>query len=352
MKIRLFPYILVLLFSSLAMAGEDLMTTAAKDSPWRVGGGYSQLFGLKTEFRGLGQFASPNNAQPLGAGLNRDYDDGFVYLDSSGNTGGQTWNWSYDNAVQYNADSGGVLNYSITNSLANAKVGQDGDTHPGVELFAYYDMGAAKFLSKSFSNATWGLRFGLQYSRVDIDNHSTLTTGLTTTTDSFALGGVIAPLAPYTGSFLGPGPLLGDNPTRSVSLEGVGSVRGGRELDLDLTLFSLGSYLEFPVTEDFNILCEAGISMGIACGSYQFSSETSINGLGTQTSRGSDSSSKALPGAYLSFGVNYAIDEDWAIISGLRYQYMKSFEINASDSEASIDFDSAFTLSLGCIYSF
>ncbi len=352
MNIRLIPLLLPVLAHSNSFAGDLIFTDPAKESPWRVGAGYAQLLGLKTEFRGLGRSASPNVVQPLGSGLDRQYDNGFVKLDSSGNAGGETWNWGYESAGQYNAAGGGSISYSITESLANAQVDENDGGHPGVELFAYYDMGAASMLGGSVPNSTWGFRFGLQYSQVGISNHNLLRTGLSTTNDSFNLGGTIAPLAPYSGSFTGPGPLLEDSPTRSVSLDGFGLVGGSRDLELDLTILSLGSYLEIPVTEKFHILYEAGLSLGVAAGSYGFVSDTTIDGLGTQRSRGSNSETEFLPGVYMAVGASYEIDESWSIVSSARYQYMSNFDVRAGDSESTISFDSAFVLSFVFVHQF
>jgi len=347
-----FSMLFLFVFITPAFAGEEILTKPANDSPWRFGVGYAHLLGLKTEFRGLGRYVSPNVVQPLGSGLDRDYDNGFVYVDSSGNVGGETWNWAYDDAGQYSAADGGTINYSITNSLANAQVDENGGSHPGVELFAYYHRGVAGFLDKAHQKATWGFRFGLQYSRIDIANGSRLATGLSTTNDRFSLGGSIVPLAPYTGGFSGPGTLLGDNPSRSIALGGVGLVSGSRNLELDLTLFSFGSYLELPVSEEFHLVCESGLSLGAAAGSYRFTSETFIDGLGTQTSRGGNSNMKILPGAYFGVGANYDINNQWAIFSALRFQYMDALSIRAGDSESKISFDSAVVVSFGCSYSF
>ena len=357
MKFRLFRLLLPVLATSPAVAGESLLAayianTPAKDSPWRVGGGYAHLLGLKTEFRGLGTFNSPNMIQPLGGGINRDYDNGYVRVDISNNQDDETWNWSYDDDSQHNPAGSGSINYSITNSLANASVDEDDGGHPGLELFAYYDMGVANLMSNKVPNASWGFRYGLQYNRVDMSNNSVLSTGLTTTTDRFDLGGNIAPLAPFTGSFSGPCPLLSDSPTRATSLAGTGIVQGNRELDLDLTQFSLGTYLELPVTDKFHVICEAGLSLGFASGSYNFQSATTLSGLGTQNSSGSNSSNKILPGAYIGLGATYALDDQWAILVSARYQYMDRFDISAKDTEASLSFDSAYLLSLGCVYSF
>jgi hypothetical protein len=356
MNARLFPLPLLVLTATSAYAGEprlaDITATPAANSPWRVGAGYAQFLGLKTKFSGLGTFNNPNTLQPLGSGINRNYDNGYVRLDSSGNLGGQTWNWSYNNSSQYNSAGSGSINQSITNSLANAGTDEDGSSKPGAEIFAYYDMGAAGFNGRGKQPATWGFRAGLQYSRVNEDNQDLLSSGLTTTTDSFSLGGTPAPAAPFVGNPSGPGPLLSDNPTRSTANGGSGLVSGNRELDVDLTLLNLGSYLEIPVTEKFDVLVEAGVSLGLADGSYSFRSSTTITNVGTQTSSGSDSSTDFLPGIYLGLGSTYKINDDWSILGSARYQYLQSYDLSASGSQASLSFNSAFVISLSAAYSF
>jgi hypothetical protein len=356
MNARHLPLPLLLLTAATALAGEprleDIATTSASDSPWRVGAGYAQLLGLKTDFTGLGTFRSPNTLQPLGSGIARTYDNGYVRIDSSGNLGGQTWNWSYQNNAQYNPAGTGSINYSITNSLANARTDEEGGAKPGVELFAYYDMGATGFKGLGGRPATWGFRAGLQYSRIALGNSDLLTTGLTTTTDSFDLGGTIPPLAPFFGNASGPGPLLGDSPTRSTVVGGTGLVAGSRQLDVDLTFLNLGSYLEIPLTEKLNLLVEAGVSLGMASGSYDFQSATTLAGLGTQFSRGSDSSTDFLPGLYLGLGATYKINDSWSILGSGRYQYLQSYDLGANGSQASLSFDSAFVLSISGVYSF
>lgn len=354
MNVRLLP--LIALTTSMALAGDpDLaksIVTPDSASLWRVGAGYAQLLGLKTDLTGLGTFRSANTPQSLGGGIDRTYDNGYVRLDSSGNTGGLTWNWSYDDNAQYNPLGTGSINYSITNNFANARAEEDGAAKPGVELFAYYDMGSAGFKGLGNRQATWGFRAGLQYSRIALVNSDLLNTGLTTTTDSFDLGGTIPPLAPYTGSFGGPGPLLGDNPTRSTFVGGNGLVSGSRQLDVDLTLLNLGSFLEIPVTEKLNLLVEAGVTLGLVSGSYDFQSATTVPGLGTQNSNGSNSSTDFLPGVYFGLGVTYRINDDWSILGSGRYQYLQSYDLRANSSQASLSFDSAFLLSLGGVYSF
>lgn len=342
-----------------AHAGEPVEPAAAPvsitsaPSRWRVGAGYAPLIGLKADFRGLGDFNSPNSPAPTGGGQDYNYDDGFVNVDSSGNIGGETWNWGYENASQYNPANGGSIDFSLTNSLANGRAGEDNETGAGVELFAYYDMGAINVGGLRERGATWGFRGGLHYARVDIGSSAATATDLTKLTDRFTLDGVIAPLAPYTGTFAGPGPLLNDSPGRTITTGGQGLITGSRDLDVHLTTFNFGSYLEIPVTRKIDFTLEAGVSAAIASGSYHYQSETVAAGLGSQSSTGSDSDTSVLPGVYLGIGGSYQLNDSWSIQAAGRYQYMDQFEIGKSgESDAVLSFDSAFVLSLGAVYSF
>lgn len=356
MTARFYSFPLLILPLTSAFAGEPDsakgLIIPKEASPWRIGGGYAQLFGLKTEFSGLGTFQSAFMPQAPGTGIERDYDNGYVHVDSSGNLGGETWNWSYNDTTQYNPAGTGSIDYSISNSLANGEATERGDSEPGVEIFAYYDMGPADLSGLKIRSATWGFRGGIQHFRINMENHDFVSTTVGTTTDNFDLGGTIPPLAPYTGSFSGPGPLLGDDPIRSTGVSNSGLISGKRDLDAHLTLATFGSYLQIPASSDMDVLLEAGASLGLAHGSYSFTSQTTIAGLGTQSSNGNKSSTKLLPGIYLGVSGIYQINESFSLIGATRYQYMSSFDLETNGSKATLSFDSAFMISLGGVYSF
>lgn len=99
-------------------------------------------------------------------------------------------------------------------------------------------------------------------------------------------------------------------------------------------------------------MLEAGVSAAIANGSYRYQSETTVTGLGSQPSSGSDSGTSVLPGAYLGLGTSYQLNDSWSVQAAGRYQYMDEFELGDNASEAVLSFDSAFVLSLGAVYSF
>lgn len=328
------------------------LTTPEAASRWRMGAGYAPILGLEAKFGGLGRFRSPFAPQPLGGGIDYEYDDGFVRVDSSGNAGGLTWNWGYENDSQYNPAGDGSIDFHLTNSLANGRADERGAADTGFEVFGYYDMGGLAFAPLKALDARWGFRGGLQYARVNLSNGDAISTTLITTTDSFGLDGSIPPSAPYEGSFFGPGVLLGDSPSRSVTIGGQGLVSGSRELDAHLFIPQFGGYLEVPVADKFSVTAEAGVNLGIASGDYEFHSATTVAGLGTQQSHGRDSATRFLPGVYAGVSGIYQIDEHWSLQGAGRYQYLKPFELGAGGTDATLSFDSAFVLSLNVLYSF
>lgn len=331
-----------------------LVTPDPSPSRWRLGVGYAPLVGLKTEFSGLGNFSAAFPTQPLGGGVDYNYDDGFVRVDSSGNLGGETWNWGYENASQIDPSGLGSVDYTLTRGLANGSTEEDGGGEVGFEAFGYLDMGAASLLPMlEKRGATWGFRGGFSYNHVDVDSQTTVSSSTVTQTDRFSLNGTVPPSAPYRGgSFDGPGPLIGDSPSRSFGQGDPALISGSRELDVDLSVFSLGSYLELPVFSNFSLMFEGGVSAGIASGSYDFLSKTTVPGLGSRTSSGSDSETSVLPGVYLGIEAIYQLNPNWGIQAGGRYQLMDEFELKANGSSAELSFDSAFVLSLGAVYSF
>ena len=210
-----------------ARAGDSAYSGKAPDisientpSRWRFGVGYAPLIGLKTEFTGLGIFNSPFTPQPVGGGVDYNYDNGFVRVDSSGNLNDQTWNWGYVANSQFEPADGGFVGFTQTNSLASGSADERDNAGAGIELFTTLDMGPVTFGGIDGHGARWGLRAGLHYARINVDNSDRLSSGLATLTDRFALNDSIPPLAPYSGSFAGPGLLISDNPLRSFSNEG------------------------------------------------------------------------------------------------------------------------------------
>src|SRR5690349_2116912 len=90
-------------------------------------------FNISARFKGFGAGApaAPPRTTPRGDAYN--YDDGYVLTDISGNAGGQTWYWGYDNSASQISGSNILLSRS-TPSGNFSSPSFDSDPQPGYEL--------------------------------------------------------------------------------------------------------------------------------------------------------------------------------------------------------------------------
>ena len=96
----------------------------------------------------------------IGHAVNHCYDDGYVYVDSSGNAGGYTWYWGYQNGFQVQTNC--IILHSTTNISATT-----------VQLLA----------------------------------------------DAYDYGTILLPLPPYEGTYSGFGPIIPDSPvSRTITV--------------------------------------------------------------------------------------------------------------------------------------
>jgi hypothetical protein len=320
-------------------------------SPWRLGAGYAPILGMKADFTGTGNVPTTPNT----AGQNREYLDGYVRVDSSGNAGGDTTFWGYGSGAQevggniafqsIAAGASGSGGSSITDSSVSAAA--------GFELYGFYDMGAATILGLKDKGATWGFRTGIQYANVDLNNNSSGSGTVSTFTDSFDLGGNAAPGAGFAGTFAGPNQLLGDVAlTRTFGGTANVQISGNRSLNVHLAITQWGSYLEIPLCKKVDLTVEGGFLLALASGSYDYNNRVSVGNTGGQTVRGSNSRTRILPGAYAGLGLSYDITDRMSLLANVRYQFLRSYEITANGSTAELDFSSAYTLGLSALWKF
>ncbi len=331
----------------------------AEQGVWTLRAGYAPIVGMRTEFSGFGNFQNPFPVPAPAGATDYFYTDGFVRVDGSLGFFGDTTFWAYDNASQYDPAAfggNGAINYhTLDGSLSGA--GEVAESNvaaaAGFEMQAYLDLGSVSFLPTMAAgrSATWGLRTGLQYARVNNTNNASLAGSVGTITDSFNLNGVIPPAAPYPGVPAGPGPLLGDTPTRTTGTA-VASISGYRQLDVQLFVSTYGSYLALPVTKELDVMLEGGAVLAVASGSYKYESTVTVPGVGTQVSGGQKSSTKLLPGVFTSVGLAWHLTDQFSVQGAVRYQFMRQYSLITNGSNANLSFDSALVLSLSATYKF
>lgn len=320
-------------------------------SHWRLGAGYAPILGMKADFAGTGNVPTIPNI----AGQNREYLDGYVRVDSSGNAGGDTTFWNYGSTAQ---EVGGNIAFQ---SLAAGASGSGGSSitdssvsaAAGFEFYGFYDMGFATILGLKDKGATWGLRTGIQYANVDLNNGSAGSGTVSTFTDTFDLGGNPAPGPGFPSSFTGPNQLLSDVAlTRTFGGSTNVQISGNRSLNVHLAISQWGSYLEIPVSKKIDLKLEGGFLLALASGSYDYTNRVGVGSSVGQTVRGSNSRTRILPGFYAGLGLSYEITEHLSILTNIRYQFLRSYEITANGSTANLDFSGAYVLGISALWKF
>jgi hypothetical protein len=263
-------------------------------------------FNIRAKFGNEGvnpaSFPAPPSA---GGAVNRPYNDGFVNVDNSGNEGGVTWNWGYQNASQVSGN----------NLLMHANVIDGGNSTANNDPSAGFEISYVRDISHA-DWGSWGVKFAFGYSTIDIKNNQPQTTAVNQVTDSYSLGGIMVPQAPFSGSFQGPGPVIGSTPSRtSVPLPGGALITGNREMNASIYDFRVGPTADIELTDRLSLEVGAGLALGVVDSTFSFN-ETTSSSLGTAsaTARTHDNGFQA--GAYGEAAVAYRVWRSARIIGG------------------------------------
>lgn len=316
----------------------------------RVGIKFRAFNNVSASFEGLGAYTPPNPVPPTATGTAKDYDDGFVGVDISGNAGGLTWNWGYDDASQYDASGTGTIAFNQTGVIdGSGSVDDREDFNPGFEVVYEYllDPGEVSFFGKQIAVQP-SLRASFGYVHIDIESNGIAGVDLTRLTDTYALNGVIPPSAPYTGSFAGPGPLLSDTPIRSQQvIASGGTITGSREITAHLIPFKFGPAASLQLQDRFAVDLSAGLTFAPIFGDFDVTETTTVPGVGASKRSVDDDESSILGGFYLDLGIAYQLNQSWSIHATAGCRYLSSFDMESDGVRAELEFDEVYTLGFG-----
>jgi hypothetical protein len=312
----------------------------------RFGLNYWTGYNVSVNFKRLGGFPRQTNPGPsTGGGFDRFYDNGFNRVDDSGNAGGYTWYWGYDDSSQVPGNDNLVLNSSESVFTTDKNDQDDGVTH-GVELNYRRDL-------DQLWRGRWGLEGAFGWMRYNIENHSVLRTSATRISDSYVLSGVIPPLPPYQGSPEGPGPVIPDNPQRNVGFVTYGAtVFGKREVEMDLFDFRVGPYWEVPLVKKLHASLSGGLAFAVVNSEFRYSEVVTIGGAGTVVRGGRSTDTDVLVGAFLAGGVRYSFTEKLDVFAGAQWQYLGDYTQKEGGKKAIAEFGGSVFVSVGLGYSF
>ncbi len=318
---------------------------------------YRAGFNITADFKNLGF-----RPTPLDLPAGRTYDDGFVLLETSGTAAGSpdgfTSLWHYDNPGQSVAKEGGggslFMHKASSTSLGNS-LGNDGDPQHGFELTFNRELGTV-------GRCFWGLEAAVGLMDLEIRDHRPVATAGEVITDEYNVDnlyqfGATGPTFPGP-SQPGRAPasqIIAVNPDplvpRSVA-PFTGNLTGRRSLDAQIAGFRLGPYLEYPITERFNLSLSGGLALALIHSDFSFRESLELPGAGTLSNAGSSSHSDLVFGAYASGTISYALNHSWGVFTGAQYQYLGHYSHTLKGKEARLDLTAPVFVTLGVGYSF
>jgi hypothetical protein len=291
---------------------------------------------------------APPRTTPDGNRYN--YDDGYVLTDISGNAGGQTWNWGYDQPGQI-AGNTILMHHSTVLADAPSATGVNEDNpQSGFEFTYDRELGNRDKLH-------YGLEAAVNYMNISLKENSAFSGNVSRLTDAYPYTpGTTPPLTPpsYQGSFNGPGFVLGSTPVSSTSalIPGGATIVDQRNFDADIWGFRLGPYAEYPLSQNIDLWFSGGLAAALVDGSASWKETASIAGGGTVFGSGGGSDLDLLWGGYLSAKVSWQLSKRWSAEGGVQYQYLGTYEHNFGGQVMQLDLSKSVFITVGLGYSF
>ena len=334
-----------------ADAGVKLDAPAAPEKN-RFGISYRAGFNFTAEFKNVGNVARRNNTgrdpgPATGGDVDRFYDDGYNRVDISGNSGGLTWFWGYNNAAGQLPGNDTLVMHSTTVRPIDGKTHDDDPQH-GFELTWDRELGRGKN-----GKWAWGVEGAFGWTDIEIRDHRPLSGGTSVLTDAFNLNGVTPQPGGYSGTYQGPGTLIDSTPTRTITSDPSGAtVRGTRDFDGDLFSFRAGPYLDIPLDDRWTISLSAGFAAGVIEGEYKFNQTVTTETTSLRQS-GSGHNTDVLFGGYLSGSIHCKLTEHWgAFVNGQYLGLAGTYEVVARGQKIQLDLTRTAFFSAGVTYSF
>jgi hypothetical protein len=323
-------------------ANQDFVTNRLSLSG-RVG------FGISARFKGIAVLPVPTLNRTTPGGNSYNYDDGYVLTDVSGNFGGQTWYWGYDNSASQISGNNILLSHNTSGAIGDSK-----SDDPGFGAEVVYTR-----LLGCIGHLHWGFEAAVNYLNFSVNDSHPHTASLTRTTDAYTFTpGTTPPAAtpgnPYQGSFEGPGFVIGDTPVSSSQTvaPGAGISTGFRKFDADIWGMRIGPALEFPVSEKLKLSLSGGFAAALVDADVSWSESIAISGMAGPTVSGSGHNTSFELGGYIAGNAAWELNERWSIVGSVEYQYLSRYEHSFGGRSVEADLTQGVFLTLGIGYKF
>jgi hypothetical protein len=352
MKKQMWQWPVALVTASLGIAEMKAQERVVIDEPVliernRLWGGARAMFNVKAEFSHGTPF-DPGPG-PGVSGANHNYENGYVRVDDSGNAGGLTWNWGFqDIPGQPPSVVGTTLQLRSTASPAA------GSSHTETEPYPGFEVGYSCVLSPPNSTKfIFGFEGAFNMTWLDVKHNDSISGTTQTITDTYDLSGLpIIPSSPYTGSAPTPGgpvPLLiPDSPVSRTILATPATVTEYGRIKGYLYGFQLGPFVEVPIAEVVAVQLRGGLTVVLSDTEFTFS-ETLGSGAATS---GTISDHSWLFGGYAELKLLFKVAPRVDLYLAGGYQRTEDHQIASAGQTVKLDMKTVATASAGVSFSF
>lgn len=339
-------YVLVPLVASVAVLPCGAAEPYATENPNRFEARALLGFGVRSSIGGIGNLPGSDPApQGQGGGIDRNYDDGFVRVDSEGNAGGLTWYWGYNHAAQVPGD--GTLRFHSLSARGDGQISANQEAPAlGTEVSWLRDL-------RRGHSWSFGTKLAFGYTGYEFKEAAQSPSVLRTLTDTYSLGGIVPPGDPsqgapqYQGSFDLPGPVIGELPATRTVLTSPVLTSGDYSLDANLWSFKAGSWIELPLGERFAAQFGAGLAFAVVSAELRYEESYSGGEASDLSYSGTQSSSQVVFGGYLEAQIRYSITERVAFTAAAQFSPLTSYNETLASRSVEIEFGTAWAVNLG-----
>jgi hypothetical protein len=325
-------------------AGLVVLSTPARaqyDPDWlfhvRAGG----LMGLniKANFSTSGPL---NLAENLPAGV---YDDGYVRTDQTGNAGGLTSFWGYQNASQVNPDNHTLLMHQTTTFSATTSGSGNDSPYFGAEV-----AGGGNFWRKEHWRIGWELGCGVL--PISIKNQQNLPVNVNRNLITFDTGDIVVPTAPYNGGPSGIGPLINATGTMVGSETLAGTFSGTQTLEATLVAIKLGPTFFWDLSRYVGLQAGVGPAIGVVPGTLKFEETIQLSDGTAPHSSGKVSSTEVTFGGYVNVVATVHVGKNADLYLGGQYLPLGNVSFGGNGRNADLKLDGQINFMAGINWPF
>lgn len=321
--------------------------------------GIRHLGGGQVEFGGLAGALPPATdfGPATGTNVARFYDDGGVAVDSTGNEGGLSRNWTYGFDSQVTPEGNIAFNSFRTESQGFSAV-RDTDANIGWEI------GFTRRIGNLGKQTEWGIAGGVGLNDIKARASESILARLVRVTDVYSLGGQTPPQAPYAapsftvdpdGNLVETTVPIGAQPLSRTQTEFVNGAEVQADWKLKGAYFTgrLGPMVRSQFGSRFSLYASAGYAATLAGATLTVAERTQLENVRTapalQTER---QDSKLISGFYAEANAEFWLTEVTGFYAGISYFQRGKFDVEASGRLARVTLDNSTGVQAGIVFRF